>query len=220
VKVVVGNFQGTYVRFGNSWDLRSCHQKPDETLHEYIRRFSWQCTELPNVTDVDVIGAFLVGTTRKELVHKLGCKGPRTTRELLDIATNFASSEEVVGAIFHDTKGKEKQQENTNEGGSSRNSKKKKKAKQSRKDPLVAAAERNNPWAPPEGGPGVFDKMLDKPCPYHQGPVKHTLKECGMMKCYFFGGAQGKGDLARGPRTTRAMAGRKTTTSLSSTTAS
>jgi hypothetical protein len=31
VKVFVGNFQGTYVRLGNSWDLRSCRQKPDET---------------------------------------------------------------------------------------------------------------------------------------------------------------------------------------------
>jgi hypothetical protein len=40
VKVFMGNFQGTYVRPGNSWDLRSCHQKLDETLREYIRCFS------------------------------------------------------------------------------------------------------------------------------------------------------------------------------------
>jgi hypothetical protein len=58
----------------------------------------------------------------------------------LDIATNFAFGEEAVGAIFHDTKGKEKRQEDANEGSSVRNSKKKKKNKQSRKDPLVAAA--------------------------------------------------------------------------------
>jgi hypothetical protein len=63
---------------------------------------------LPNVTDADVIRAFLTGTTCKELVQELGHKGPRTTRELLDIATNFASGEEAVGAIFHDTKGKKK----------------------------------------------------------------------------------------------------------------
>jgi hypothetical protein len=55
--------------------------------------------------------------------------------------------------------------------------------------------ERKNPWAPPEGGLGVFDEMLEKPCPYHRGLVKHTLKKCGMMKCYFSGGPQGKGDL-------------------------
>jgi hypothetical protein len=28
VRTFVGNFQGTYVRPGNSWDLRSCTQKP------------------------------------------------------------------------------------------------------------------------------------------------------------------------------------------------
>jgi hypothetical protein len=47
-------------------------------------------------------------TTCKELIYELGRKGPCTIRELLDIATNFASGEEVVGAMFHDTKGKEK----------------------------------------------------------------------------------------------------------------
>ena len=32
VKVFVGNFQGTYVRLGNSWDLKSCRQRLDESL--------------------------------------------------------------------------------------------------------------------------------------------------------------------------------------------
>jgi hypothetical protein len=61
------------------------------------------------------------------LVRELGRKGPRTTREILDIATNFAFGEDAVGAIFHNTKGEEKWQEDTDEGGSSYNSKKKKK---------------------------------------------------------------------------------------------
>ena len=30
VKIFVGNFQGTYVRPGNSWDLKGCRQKPNE----------------------------------------------------------------------------------------------------------------------------------------------------------------------------------------------
>jgi hypothetical protein len=42
------------VRPRNSWDLRSCRQQPGESLREYIRRFSKQCTELPNITDSDV----------------------------------------------------------------------------------------------------------------------------------------------------------------------
>ena len=27
--------------------------------------------------------------------------------------------------------------------------------------------------------------MLKESCPYHQGPVKHTLEECVMLRCYF-----------------------------------
>jgi hypothetical protein len=27
--------------------------------------------------------------------------------------------------------------------------------------------------------------MLKEPCPYHQGPVKHTLEECAMLRCHF-----------------------------------
>ena len=47
-----------------------------------------------------MIGAFLSGTIYESLVHKLGRKGPQTTKELLDIATSHTSGEEAVGAIF------------------------------------------------------------------------------------------------------------------------
>ena len=52
------------------------------------------------------------------MVHKLGCKGPRTTKELLDIATSHASGEEAVGAIFDRLKGKAKRDEDANKGAS------------------------------------------------------------------------------------------------------
>jgi hypothetical protein len=114
-------------------------------------------------------------------------QGPTHHQGTLGIATNFASRKEVVGDIFHDTKGKEKRQEDADEGGFGRNSKKKN--KQSCREPLVAVAEHKKPRAPPEGGSGIFDKMLEKPCIYHRGPVKQTLKECGMMNRYLFEGA-------------------------------
>jgi hypothetical protein len=100
VRVFEGNFKGTYLRPGNSWDLRSCKQKPGESLWDYIRLFSKQHTELPNITDSDVITAFLSGTTCKELVRELGRNTPITTNGLMDIITNFAVGEEAVGAIF------------------------------------------------------------------------------------------------------------------------
>jgi len=61
---------------------------------------------LPDVADADVIGAFLSGTTYESLVHKLGRKGPQTSKELLDIMISHALGEEAVGAIFDRSKGK------------------------------------------------------------------------------------------------------------------
>jgi hypothetical protein len=104
VQAFAGNFQGTYVRPGNSWDLRSCRQQPGESLRDYIWRFSKQRTELSNITDSDVIGAFLAGATCRDLVSKLCRKTPTKASELMDIATKFASGQEAVEAIFRKDK--------------------------------------------------------------------------------------------------------------------
>ena len=79
-QVFVRNFQGTYIRPGNSWDLKSCKQEPGESLRDYIWRFLKQCNSLPDVIDTNVISAFLAGMTYKTLVHKLGCQELHTTR--------------------------------------------------------------------------------------------------------------------------------------------
>jgi hypothetical protein len=55
---------------------------------------------LPNITDSDIIGAFLADTTCRDLVSKLGRKTPTKASELMDIATKFASGQEAVEAIF------------------------------------------------------------------------------------------------------------------------
>jgi hypothetical protein len=102
----VGNFQGTYVRPKNSWDLHSCTQKPGESLRDFIRRFSKRCTELPSVAQSEIVHAFLEGTTCRDLVRELGRSPPADSNELFDIATSFASGEEAVGAIFDGKKGK------------------------------------------------------------------------------------------------------------------
>jgi hypothetical protein len=116
VKAFVGNFQGTYVRPRNSWDLRSCRQQPGESLRDYIRRFSKQRTELPNITDSDVIGVFLAGTTCRDLVSKLGRKTPTRASELMDITTKFAFGQEVVEAIIRkDKQPQERQLEDVTE---------------------------------------------------------------------------------------------------------
>jgi hypothetical protein len=94
-------------------------------LREYIRRFSKCCTELPGATDNDAISAFQNGTTCTSLIHRLGCRTPRTTRELLDIASNHANGEEAVAATLNTPQGKGKQVVDHGKGTSSRFKKKK-----------------------------------------------------------------------------------------------
>jgi hypothetical protein len=190
VKAFAGNFQGMYVRPRNSWDLRSCRQQPGESLREYIQRFSKQRTELPNITDSDVIRAFLAGTTCRDLVSKLGRKTPTKASELMDVATKFASGHEAVEAIFRKDKQpqgepKDDAPEAPAQRGAKKKAKKKPQANHNAADAnLVAAAEHRNPRKPP-GGADAFDKMLKETCPYHQGPIKHTLEECVMLWRYF-----------------------------------
>jgi hypothetical protein len=108
----------------------------------------------------------------------------------MDIATKFASGQEAVEAIFQkDKQPQERQKEDAPEASIQRGAKKKTRKKaQAKRDAadanLVAAAKRRNPRKPP-GGANMFDKMLKEACPYHQGPVKHNLEECVMLRRYF-----------------------------------
>jgi hypothetical protein len=108
----------------------------------------------------------------------------------MDIATKFASGQEAVEAIFWKNKQPQgRQQEDALEASTQRGAKKKaKKKSQAKRDAagadLVAATEHRNPRRPPRGA-NLFNKILKESCPYHQGPVKHTLEECIMLRRYF-----------------------------------
>jgi hypothetical protein len=122
-------------------------------------------------------------------VSKLGRKTPTRAGELMDIATKFASGQEAVEAIFRKDKQpqgptgrcprgvnsaqhqEEKQEEVTSE------------TRRRRRGPC----RRRRVQEPSETsrGANLFDKMLKEPCPYHQGPVKHTLEECAMLRRHF-----------------------------------
>jgi hypothetical protein len=171
------------------WELRNCKLQLGESLREYIWRFSKRCTELPGATDNDAISAFQNGTTCTSLIHRLGRRMPRTTRELLDIASNHADGEEAVAATLNTPQGMGKQVVDHGEGMSSCFKKKKKNDKRRRDDNFVAAVERKA--SRPKGNQGKpaltrdhFEKLLDAPCPNHEVPVKHTLRECQLMKNY------------------------------------
>jgi hypothetical protein len=107
---------------------------------------------------------------------------PRTTRELLDIASNHTDGEEALAATLNTPHGKGKQVMDHGEGTSSgfKKKKKKKNDKHCRDDNFVSVVERKA--SRPKGNPGKpapskdhFEKLLDTSCPHHEVPVKHTL---------------------------------------------
>jgi hypothetical protein len=111
-----------------------------------------------HIADTDVFRAFLSGTTCESLVHKLGCKSPQTTKELLDIATRHASGEEAIGAIFDHAKGKAKRNESASEGASNRQGKKKN--KRNNEGSLVATTDYKGGQRAAGETPDHFEKML------------------------------------------------------------
>ena len=126
-------------------------------------------------------------TTCESLVHKLGRKGPRTTKELIDNTISNASGEEAVEAIFDRSKGKARRDENAGEGPS--NCPNKKKNKQQHGGSLVAATESKGGRAPAENAPDHFKELLEGSCPNHTFPVKHLYKDCTLMKRFLSGGS-------------------------------
>jgi hypothetical protein len=151
------------------------------------------------------VHAFLEGTTCRDLVRELGRSPPANSNELFDIATSFASGEEVVGVIFDGKKGK-RVNEAPAEGSKSKEphqkNKRGKKGKKPRREAheqgrdddgdeaLAVDPTRRGPRPAPRG-PWVFDDMLKKPCPYHKMPINHTLEQCDMLK-RFYGHAAAK----------------------------
>jgi hypothetical protein len=128
--------------------------------------------------------------TCRDLVREFECSPPVDSNELFDITTSFAYGEEVVGAIFDGNKGK-RVDDAPAEGSKSKEPQQKhkrgKKGKKSCHDACMQGRDddegkafavnpaHKGPRAAPRG-PGVFDDMLKKLCPYYKTPVNHTLE--------------------------------------------
>jgi hypothetical protein len=107
-------------------------------------------------------------------------------------SSNHADGEEAVATTLNTPQGKGKQVVDHAEGTPLRYKKKKKIDKCRRDDNFVAAVECKA--SRPKGNQGKpaptrdhFEKLLDAPCPHHEVPVKHTLRECRLMKNYVKG---------------------------------
>ena len=65
----------------------------------------------------------------------------------------------------------------------------------------MAAADRKGGRKPAEGTPNHFEKMLEGPCPNHAFPIKHLLKDYGLLWRFLSGGSN-KGEQGKDPALT------------------
>ena len=75
-KVFTDNYMATCTRPSTKHDLNCIYQKPSELLRSYIRRFFEMRNSIPNITEAEVITAFIRGLHHRELRSKFNCKPP------------------------------------------------------------------------------------------------------------------------------------------------
>jgi hypothetical protein len=208
-----------YVQPGNPYDLTGCWQKQGEFLWDYIWHFFPKVPRTPQHMRRRCYIGSLVCTTCRTLLHELGHEQPNTTKELLNIATRHASSEEAVRAVFVQGRGKVVLSGGwgtsvaTSDKGTKRGIKSDKRGA-ARLPQRVAVTtscdeEMNGKDANDsdeelmmvvEGDfkclvwspTNHFEKLLQVTCPLHTFPVKHKMKECSMMKSYMATGSLAK----------------------------
>ncbi|GJN13041.1 hypothetical protein PR202_ga31374 [Eleusine coracana subsp. coracana] len=106
---LIESFQATCNHLGNNFDPTQIKQKPDESVHDYIKKFCDKKTKIPNVPDQQIIAAFLGGIQSDDLVQEIGLRNhdlKLTARECFEITDKFMSGESALYDI-HD-KGMEK----------------------------------------------------------------------------------------------------------------
>ena len=94
-KVFADNYMAMCTRPGTKHDLNRINQKPSELLRSYIRRFSKMRNSIPNITEVEVITAFIRGLHHRELRSKFNYKPPTSISEMITTANQYANAEEA-----------------------------------------------------------------------------------------------------------------------------
>jgi hypothetical protein len=92
----VRNFRSTCKKPASIEQLRTCKQKPDESMRMYIQRWSIIKNSADNVFDERAIYAFVAGIRRRDLIEEVGRSNPRTIADLMDIANRWADGEDAV----------------------------------------------------------------------------------------------------------------------------
>jgi hypothetical protein len=95
MKQFTSNFRSTYKRPTSIEEIEACTQKHNESLRSYIQCWSIIKNSVEDVSDERTVNAFISGLCRLEFIEEMGRIKPKKVPELMDIANNFADSEDT-----------------------------------------------------------------------------------------------------------------------------
>jgi hypothetical protein len=159
------------------------------------------------VADADVILAFWDGLMCRSLVNELGLEQPKTTKELLEIATWHASGEEAIEVAFTlvnagmAVSGGQGTPTSTTVRSTKKGAKGGKKGQKCRLHHIAIMASNGDTEEEVNNSNKEFmattecdlkrrtrpskdhlEKILKVACPHHPYPIKHKLRDCTMAR--------------------------------------
>ena len=186
----VRTFEGTCKQPAGLTELQHCVQKPNETLRDYIQRWTTLHHTIENVSHHQAVCAFKEDVRYWELNLKFDRTGDMSLTRMMEIATRYANGEE--DDQLRSGKSKPVGQDI---GGGNSNRKQKRKAEPAGPGELAVATQgkakgkAKGPWTPKKVKDSAGNDVLDLPCHIHikkdeEGNLiypKHTTRQCRVL---------------------------------------
>jgi hypothetical protein len=96
----IGNFEGTYERPSTAETLKTIKQRPDESLHDYVKRFCNARNAIPHIQDIEIINPFRDGVSDIKTVEEIAMKKPKTVANLLAVVDMCIEASEARARLL------------------------------------------------------------------------------------------------------------------------
>jgi hypothetical protein len=166
------NFQATYNRPDNAFNLRRVTMKPDEWLQDYTNQFFENRNTCIGVRDDQVVDSYKKGLRDRKVFEKIHESSTTKVAPLMEVVNKLIDIEEaLVNQFDHDGK------QDADTSGATGDSSSKFRKRPSKI--LTADGHRPSMFHIEE-----FNAALDSPCMFHEGGT-HIVRECQQFKRAF-----------------------------------
>jgi hypothetical protein len=93
--IFIGNLHGTYENPSTAETFKTIKQKPDESLHEYVKCFCNARNTISYIQDIRIINTFYDGVSDIKTVQEIAMKKPKTVTDLLTVIDICIEASEV-----------------------------------------------------------------------------------------------------------------------------